>query len=78
MKVSGTPTDGEILDDMVFTETMRDDRGIFLVLTNLNLLFVKVDVETSVCLLKLGNVKVLCEQSDQRPSGLSVHQGVSP
>ena len=44
---------------MVFTESMRYNRGVLLVLTHLNLLLVKPYVETEVSLLKSGNIKVV-------------------
>ena len=46
-------------EEKKITETMRDDGRVLLVLTHLNLLLVKVDVETSVSLLKPDNVKVV-------------------
>ena len=59
MKVGGTATDREVLDGVVLTETMGYDRGVFLVLTHLDLLLVKPDVETKVFLFKVDNVKVV-------------------
>ena len=59
MKVSGTTTDGEILNDMVVTETMRYHRAFLLVLTHHDLLLVKIDVKTRIALLKISNVEVV-------------------
>ena len=59
MKVSGTATNREVLNGMILSKAVGYDRGVLLVLTHLDLLLVKPDVETKVSLLKLGNVKVV-------------------
>jgi len=59
MQVSGTTTNRKVLNGMILTKNMGYDRGILLVLTHLDLLLVKPDVETKGRLLKLGNIKVV-------------------
>ena len=59
MEERGAPTDGEVLDAMVGTETVGDDVGVTLVLTHLDLLLIKPDVETDIRLLEINHVKVV-------------------
>jgi hypothetical protein len=59
MQVGGTTTNREVLNGMILSKAMGYDRGVLLVLTQLDLLLVKPYIETKVSLLKLGNVKVV-------------------
>ena len=59
MEVGRTTTNRKVLNGMILSKTMGYDRGVLLVLTKQDLLLVKPDVETKVCLLKLGNIKVV-------------------
>ena len=59
MEERGAPTDGEVLDAMVGTEAVGDDAGVALVLTHLDLLLIKPDVETNIRLLEINHVKVV-------------------
>ena len=59
MQVSGTATNREVLNGMILSKAVGYDRGVLLVLTHLDLLLVKPDVETKGSLLKLGNIKVV-------------------
>ena len=45
--------------DTVFTETMGNDGGVLLVLTHLDFLLVKIDVEAIIGLLKIHNLEVV-------------------
>lgn len=57
MQIGGTATDREVLHSAVLAETVGYDRGVFLVLTHLDLLLVKPDVEAKVSLFKIDNVE---------------------
>ena len=59
MKVSGTATDGEILNDMVLTETMGYHGEAFLVIKRHDLLLVKPYVETRGGLVKFTDIKIV-------------------
>ena len=59
MEERGTAADGKVLDAMVGTETVGDDVGVVLVLTHLDLLLVKPDVETNIRLLEINHVEVV-------------------
>ena len=59
MQIGGTPTDGKVLNDTVLAEPIRYHGTFVLVITRHDLLLVKIDVETGLGLLKIGNVEVV-------------------
>ena len=59
MEERGTAADGKVLDAMVGAEAVGDDVGVVLVLTHLDLLLVKPDVEADIRLLEINHVEVV-------------------
>ena len=57
--IRGSPSYREVLYGMIIPKAIRYYRLVFLVLSELNFLFVKPDVKTCVGLLKMIDIKII-------------------
>ena len=59
MKIGGTATNREVLNDVIVTEAVGYHISILLVFAHLNLLFIEINVKAQICLLKVYDIEIV-------------------